>query len=118
MSFTRALGAPDAAAMRQTIALELETFLRKARLRRLYFADSSVAPPALAYITHFPRLSLPLEGSHAMDLPVGGRSERIFPMRGNAVFVPGHAWNRPDWSDRVKVLTFLFGAKQIGISLV
>jgi AraC-like DNA-binding protein len=118
MELSTAPRAPDASAMRQTIALELESYLRTARLRRLYFADSSVAPPPLAYITHFPRLSLPLEGSHAMDLPVGGRSERILPSRGHAVFVPGHAWNRPDWADRVKVLTFLFGAKQIGISLV
>ena len=53
-----------------------------------------------------------------MELPVGGSPERIMPTRGHAVFVPGHAWNRPDWADRVKVLTFLFGAKQIGISLV
>jgi AraC-like DNA-binding protein len=118
MDFTPSRRAPDAAAVRQTITLELETFLRKARLRRLHYADSSVAPPPLAYTTHFPRLSLPLEGSHAMDLPVGGRSERILPARGHAVFVPGHAWNRPDWADQVKVLTFLFGAKQIGVSLV
>ncbi len=118
MGFTPARRAPNAAAVRQTIALELENFLRKARLRRLHFADSSVAPPPLAYITHFPRLSLPLEGSHAMQLPVEGRPERIVPARGHAVFVPGHAWNRPDWADRVKVLTFLFGTKQIGISLV
>jgi AraC-like DNA-binding protein len=118
MELGTARRAPDAGAVRKVIALELDNFLRKTRLRRLYFADSSVAPPPLAYITHFSRLSVPLEGSHAMDLPVGGRSERILPARGHAVFVPGHAWNRPDWADRVKVLTFLFGAKQIGISLV
>ena len=111
----RAPGAVDA---RQTIALEIETFLRRSRLRRVNFADSSVAPPPLAYITNFPRLSLPLEGIHAMELPVDGRRERITPTRGQVVFVPGHAWNRPDWADAVKVLTFLFGARQIGISLV
>ncbi len=110
--------APDPLAVRQRIAAELETFLSKSRLRRLYFADSSVAPPPLAYTTHFPRLSLPMEGAHGMELPVEGRSEQITPARGHAVFVPGHAWNRPDWADRVKVLTFLFGAKQIGVSLV
>ena len=48
--------AHDAASPKKIIALELETFLRKVRLRRLYFADSSVAPPPLAYITNFPRL--------------------------------------------------------------
>lgn len=110
--------APGAAAMRHSIAVELEGFLRNGRLRRLYTADSSVAPPPLAYITNFPRLSLPLDGAHAMELPVEGRSDRIVPTRGQAVFVPGHAWNRPDWADHVKVMTFLFGAKQTGISLV
>jgi len=29
-----------------------------------------------------------------------------------------NGWNRPDWSAPVRVLTFLFGKKQIGISLV
>jgi AraC-like DNA-binding protein len=108
----------DAEDARHSIALEIETFLRKSRLRRVYFADSSVAPPPLAYITNFPRLSVPIEGIHGMELPVDGRRERITPIRGQAVFVPGHAWNRPDWADAVKVLTFLFGARQIGISLV
>src|SRR5579862_751055 len=109
---------PDTNSVRKIIALELEDFVRKTRLRRLYFADSSVAPPPLGYITHFPRLSIPLEGSHVMDLPVGGRSERILPARGHAVFVPGHSSNRAELAKRVKGLTVLFGAKQIGISLV
>lgn len=103
---------------RETIARELERFLRAGRLRRLYLADSSVAPPALAYITNFPRLSLPVEGVHPMELPVEGRIMRIAAARRQAVFVPGHAWNRPDWTAPVKVITFLFGAKQTGISLV
>ena len=42
----------------------------------------------------------------------------IRPVRGHAVFVPDHAWNKPDWATRVDVLTFLFGVKQIGVSLV
>jgi AraC-like DNA-binding protein len=42
----------------------------------------------------------------------------INPVRGHAVFVPDHAWNKPDWSVHVEALTFLFGVKQIGISLV
>jgi len=111
-------GARDAAESRRAVASELEKFLHKVRLRRVYFADSSVAPPPLAYVTHFPRLSVPLDGSHAMELPVGGRPEWIAPGPGQVVFVPGHAWNRPDWAGAVKVLTFLLGAKQIGVSLV
>lgn len=53
-----------------------------------------------------------------MQLAQGGRTIDIKPVRGHAVFVPDHAWNKPDWSGHVDVLTFLFGAKQIGISLV
>jgi AraC-like DNA-binding protein len=53
-----------------------------------------------------------------MQLAQCGRTEVIKPVRGHAVFVPDHAWNKPDWSGRVDVLTFLFGVKQIGISLV
>jgi AraC-like DNA-binding protein len=53
-----------------------------------------------------------------MELARNGRSEIIVPVRGEAVFVPDHSWNNPDWSSAVQVLTFLFGAKQIGISLV
>jgi AraC-like DNA-binding protein len=53
-----------------------------------------------------------------MELAHTGRTETIRPVRGHAVLIPDHAWNKPDWSDRVDVLTFLFGVKQIGISLV
>jgi len=103
---------------KRTIVAELESFVRGTRLRQVYFAGGSVAPPLLAYVTHFPRLSLPLAGCHTMELARAGRTETIKPVRGNAVFVPGNAWNKPDWSVPVRVLTFLFGTKQIGISLV
>jgi AraC-like DNA-binding protein len=53
-----------------------------------------------------------------MEIARSGRVETIQPVRGHAVFVPDHAWNKPDWSSHVEALTFLFGAKQIGVSLV
>lgn len=107
--------APDA---RKTIARELESFLRKTRVRRVYFAQATVAPPALAYVTSFPRLSVPLSGRHAMDIARQNRTINIPLVRGQVVFVGGHCWNKPDWRAPVKVLTFLFGKKQIGVSLV
>jgi AraC-like DNA-binding protein len=108
----------NAANSRRIIAGKLEKFLRDTRLRHVHFADCSVSPPPLAHFTNFPRLSLPIQGFQAMELPVRGRSKRIAPGCGDAVFVPGHAWNRPDWADPVEVITFLFGTKQIGVSLV
>jgi AraC-like DNA-binding protein len=100
------------------IVQEIDSFLHSTQVKRVYFADDSVAPPSVAYVTNFPRLSIPLKGRHAMELARNGRLETIQPVRGQAVFVPGHAWNRPDWAGPVEVLTLLFGVKQIGISLV
>lgn len=100
------------------IIRELEEYLRRTRIRHVHFGDGSTAPPVLAYVTNFPRLSVPLTGCHTMEIAHGGRPEAIHPVRGHAVFVPEHGWNKPDWSAHVEALTFLFGVKQIGISLV
>ncbi|PYX32898.1 MAG: AraC family transcriptional regulator [Acidobacteria bacterium] len=96
----------------------LEEYLRETRIRRVHFGDGTTAPPPLAYVTNFPRLSVPLAGCHIMEVARSGRTETIKPVRSHAVFVPDHAWNKPDWSSRVDVLTLLFGVKQIGVSLV
>ena len=106
------------ASANRIIVQELERFLRSTPMRRVHFADGSTPPPALAYVTNFPRLSVPLSGCHSMEIAHRGRSLTLKPVRGHAVFVPDHAWNKPDWEGRVEVLTFLFGVKQIGISLV
>lgn len=102
----------------QLIVRELEKYLQGTRIRHVHFADGSAVPPALAYVTNFPRLSLPFSGCHVMDIADAGRTKTIRPVRGHAVFVPDHAWDKPHWSGRVHVLTFLFGAKQLGVSLV
>jgi AraC-like DNA-binding protein len=102
----------------RVILHELEEYLRGTRIRHIHFGDGSTAPPALAYVTNFPRLSVPLTGCHRMEVARSGRTEMINPVRGHAVFVPDHAWNKPDWSAHLEALTFLFGVKQIGISLV
>jgi AraC-like DNA-binding protein len=102
----------------RVIIRELEEYLRSARIRQVHFCDGSTPPPVLAYVTNFPRLSVPLTGCHTMEIARSGRVETIQPGRGHAVFVPDHAWNKPDWSSPVETLTVLFGAKQIGISLV
>lgn len=104
--------------VRDRIVHELETFLRATRVRRIYVADAGLAPPVLAYVTPFARLSIPLAGTHAMDIARANRTRLIHPGRGDVVWVPANAWNRPRWDVPVTVLTLLFGAKQIGVSLV
>src|SRR5215510_8567265 len=85
----------------KTIVDELEEFTRTTRIRRVDFAEFSVAPPMFAYVTNFPRLSIPLRGCHKMEVAHSGRSATISPVRGQAVFVPDNAWNNPDWSQAV-----------------
>jgi AraC-like DNA-binding protein len=102
----------------QIVSRRLEHFLRRTRVRRIYVAEASVAPPVLAYVTHFPRLYLLLSGEYAMEVAQNGALRVIRPSRGDAVFVPDNAWDKPDWRKDVQVLTFLFGSKHIGISLV
>jgi len=102
----------------QIVIRELETYLRESRIRHVHFSDGTTVPPALAYVTNFPRLSIPMAGCHTMEISQGGRIKTIKPVRGHAVFVPDHAWNKPDWLVHVDVLTLLFGVKQIGVSLV
>lgn len=102
----------------RVIVRELERLLAGTRVRQVHVADGSTAPPALAYVTHFPRLSIPIEGAHTIEIARQGRTKTIRPVRGQAVFVPGNAWDRPQWSRRVTVLTCLFGQQQIGFSLV
>jgi AraC-like DNA-binding protein len=102
----------------QIISARLEQFLLNTRVRKVYVAETSVAPPVLAYVTHFPRLYVLLSGGCALEVAQKGSVRVIRPTRGEAVFVPENAWDKPDWLKDVQVLTFLFGSKHIGISLV
>lgn len=108
----------DRAPANTAIAGELERLLATTRIRRMYVADGSVPPPLLAYVTAFPRLSIPIAGVQPIELAHQGRTCVIAATRGHAVFVPAHAWDRPEWCGRATMLTCLFGHRQIGFSLV
>lgn len=105
-------------AARETITRELTAFMRKTRVRRVYFAQGMVAPPPLAYVTNFPRLSVTLSGRHFMELAHDSTTQRVGLARGDVAFVGRNCWNKPDWTSPVRVLTLLFGKTQIGVSLV
>jgi AraC-like DNA-binding protein len=100
------------------IAEALEAFLRRERVQSVHFAGGSSPPPQLAYLVSFPRLSIVLSGQDRMEIEEDGQTRQITMKRGEAVFVPANCWNKPAWASRVKVLTFLFGKRQTGVSLV
>jgi AraC-like DNA-binding protein len=76
------------------IEQSLDELLAVSPINHVYFADSSIAPP------------------HA------GEMKEIDCKIGEAVFVARNCWDKPKWAAPVKVLTLLFGKKQIGFSLV
>lgn len=108
----------DRAAAKRSVTAALERLLRTHRIGRVHIADGSVAPPVLAYVTAFPRLSVAIDGMQPIELTQHGRTERIVARRGQAVFVPSHAWDLPRATREATVLTCLFGPRQIGFSLV
>lgn len=103
---------------RSPIAETLGRFLETASVRRIYFADSSVAPLPLAYVTSFPRMSVPLSGNYPVQIAQDGKITEVAPAIGDVIFVAKHCWDKPKWEAPVEVLTLLFGKKQIGLSLV
>jgi len=93
-------------------------FLRQYRVRSVRVAGGSTPPPQLAYAVNFPRLSLTLSGEDRVEIEQEGEVT-VVPLRaGHVLFVPANCWNRPTWSRPVEQLTFLFGKRQTGISLV
>jgi AraC-like DNA-binding protein len=81
-------------------------------------ARDTAEPPLLAYLTHFPRMSVVLGGCHVMHVASGGQPAVIRPVAGSVVYVPANCWNLPDWSEPVRDLTFLFGTQHVGVSLI
>lgn len=83
------------------------------------FAENGgTTPQPLAYIVHFPRLSVTLDGTDAMWIEQGGRNALLRLNSGESLVVPANCWNRPQWSNPATTLTVLFGRRQIGLSLV
>ncbi len=99
------------------ILAKLEVFLAQQSVEKVYCAQPGVEPPPLAYLTAFPRLSLVLEGVHPMSLSKPRRAKEIELRKAQALFVPSNVWNKPAWTGAGEVMTFLFGKKQLGISL-
>jgi AraC-like DNA-binding protein len=72
----------------------------------------------LAYLVNMPRLSVVLAGRDLVEIEEDNAPRLLNVKRGEALFVPANCWDRPTWSSRVTVVTFLFGKRQTGVSLV
>jgi len=87
--------------------------------KRLVFGLDIGTPPLGALQVQFARFEIVIDGTYTNLLC--DRSARIAENRlgpGDGLFVPGNSWNQPLWDQDVKVLSLLFGATHLGVSLV
>ena len=98
----------------------LSDFLRRGRVSRVFFAECAAAtpPPQLAYLVHFPRLTITLGGRDSMWIEHQAKARLLHLSAGEAVVVPANCWNKPTWAGSATTLDLLFGRKQVGLSLV
>lgn len=75
-------------------------------------------PPPLTYVVNFPRLDIPLRGRYENEIELAGHISRVTAKPGDVLLLPPNCWNRPTWRHPVQLLSILFGARQMGLSLV
>jgi AraC-like DNA-binding protein len=95
-----------------------EALLRKRPLRRIYVCGRQLEPPVLSYVVNFPRLEIPLTGCYETKIEKGDRIITVGLNPGMALLAPPNCWNLPTWRRPVRVMSLLFGKKQLGVSIV
>lgn len=101
-----------------SIIQALDDFLSQELLGEVFFAGDRTRPPVLSYVVNFPRLTAPLSGVFETEIEQVGKPVALKLSPGQAVFAPPNCWNKPTWRKAVKTISFLFGRRQTGISLV
>ena len=87
--------------------------------QRIVFGLDAAAPPLGALQVQFARFEFVIAGTYTnllCDHAARLVESELGP--GDALVVPGNCWNQPLWNKDVEVLSLLFGATHLGVSLV
>ncbi len=95
-----------------------EQLLREQQVNRVYVCGRQVEPPVLGHAVNFPRLEVPLAGCYENKIEAGSQITTVRLKPGDALFAPPNCWNLPTWRQPVRLMSILFGKKQLGISIV
>jgi len=98
--------------------LQILDILKKAKCSEVVFAGNKTPPPLLAFVVHFPRLTLCVSGTYQTQLEQNRKVIDLAIKPGQAIFVPPNCWDKPDMNEKSQALHFLFGKRHTGISLV
>src|SRR5215469_15512611 len=95
-----------------------EKRLQRRSIEHVLVCGRRLHPPAFSHIVNFPRLEFPLRGCYENQLESGGDIVTVRLRPGTALFAAPNCWNYPIWHPGLELMSLLFGAKQIGISIV
>jgi AraC-like DNA-binding protein len=95
-----------------------EHLLAKCLVNTVYVCGRQLQPPQYGHVVNFPRLEIPLSGCYENEIEVNGAAMTVRLKPGAALFAPPNCWNLPTWRQRVRVMSVLFGKKQLGLSVV
>ncbi len=95
-----------------------ENLLRRKHVSRVFVCGRYVEPPVLSHVVNFPRLEIPLSGCYETQIETGRHVTTLQLKPGDALFAPPNCWNLPTWRQPVRLMSVLFGKKQLGISIV
>ncbi len=88
------------------------------RIKKVVVCGRLLHPPLYSHVVNFPRLEIPLRGCYENKIECGGQILSVKLKPGSALFAAPNCWNLPTWKPDLELASFLFGAKQIGISVV
>jgi len=95
-----------------------EAYLGRLRIKKVHVCGRLLHPPLYSHVVNFPRLELPLLGCYENKIEAGGGIVTVRLRPGSALFAAPNCWNLPVWKSGLELMSLLFGARQIGISIV
>jgi len=102
---------------KHNIIQQIEASL-KTPINKVFFAHANLVPPLLAFSVNFPRLEVPIDGCYETEIEKDGKIEVVTLSPGEALFIPQNCWNKPTWMQPVRLISFLFGKENMGVSIV
>jgi AraC-like DNA-binding protein len=100
------------------VVKELQRLNDGAALKNVCIAEARAEPPPLAFVLGFPSLLVITRGQYSFEHSRAGKIESSTLGQGDALLAPANCWYRPTWHSSNTTVTFLFGKRQIGLSLV
>jgi len=95
-----------------------EQRLQRHPIQEVMICGRRLHPPMFSHMVNFPRLEFPLRGCYENQMECGGDVVTVKVKPGTALFAAPNCWNFPVWHPGLELMSLLFGAKQIGISIV